>query len=276
VDSVLTSHLRSYFNQSADAYAVDIERAYGPLAQSLVEYASIASVDAVLDIGTGSGLAARFASTRAKSVHAVDFAGQMVQLAYRLETPNVVQADMHFLPYPTNAFDIVLAAFAFNSTDPKVSMKEASRVLRPGRRLVIHEWGSVDDISEFVTETLALYATDDPDPELADFREAQELDLPWDDIYDVDDIEEILRGAGFDATEVGVVTIPVPFKSIEDFIGYKLAWPSRRMEFEALPDSVQKLCLADLLENLELCLQEDGTFVWEPNIIRINAISAQT
>jgi len=272
VDSDQSNHLRRYFGQSAAIYADHIERAYGPLAASLVAYADIKSHDVVLDAGTGSGLAARFAAPQAATVYALDFSSEMTILASRLATRNVVQGDMHALPYPAATFDIVLAAFAFNSTNPSHTMRETARVLKNGGRLLIHEWGTVDDISDFVTDTLALYSVDEPSPELAAFREAQAIHLPWDDIYDIDDIESLLGNAGFVVDDVAVVVIPVRFESVEAFIAYKLAWPSRQMEYDALPPRVQKLLWGDLEENLAVHQHSDGSFVWEPNIIRMRAI----
>ena len=72
--------LRSYFDRAAPHYATLIEPAYAPLAEALVKDAAIQPGERVLDLGTGSGLAARQALrfTRSAEVHSDLLPGEIL------------------------------------------------------------------------------------------------------------------------------------------------------------------------------------------------------
>lgn len=265
------SRLLAYFEEAAPGYAADIEPAFLPLAASLVRAASLQPTDRVLDLGSGTGLVARLARAHCAAVTALDFSHRMLQQAAQLGASQPVQGDMHGLPLRSAAFDVVLAALAFNSTDPARSMAEAFRVLKPGGRLVMQEWGTVDSLSVLLEETLSDYAVEDPPPALAARREARFAYHPWDELETSEDIVTMLQDAGFTGVAVDVVTPPVTFDSVMRFIRYKFAWPFRRAELNAMPADVRALCLSDLEENLEALAEPDGTLIWEPNLVRVFA-----
>jgi len=266
--------LLAYFEEAAESYAAYIEPAFFPLVESFVDAAGLRPGDAVLDLGTGTGLAARIAAPRCRFVAAMDFSHRMAVIAAGRSAPHVFQGDMHCLPLRSAAFDVVLAVLAFNSTDPARSMPEAYRALRPGGRLAMQEWGTSDELSVLLDDTLAEYAVEDPGPDLAARREARFAYHPWDEFETSTDIADELEAAGFEHVEIDVVTPEVVFEEAADFIRYKLAWPFRRAEVEAMPAEVRALCLSDLDENLSalsaLALPS-GKLVWQPNLVRVFA-----
>lgn len=263
--------LLAYFEEAAESYAADVEPAFYPLVEGFVDAAGIGPEDAVLDLGAGTGLAARIAAPRCRFAAALDFSHRMARTAARRGAPHVVQGDMHHLPLRPAAFDVVLAALAFNSTDPELSMPEAFRVLRPGGRLAMQEWGTSDALSVLLEETLAEYAVENPDAELAARREARFAYHPWDELETSTDLVERLEAVGFEGVEVEVVTLEVVFEGAAGFIRYKLAWPFRRAELAAMPAEVRELCLSDLDENLSALTSPAGELVWEPNLVRVFA-----
>jgi SAM-dependent methyltransferase len=94
------------------------------------------------DIGGGSGTyASAIASNRAIEVVGIDISASMVQ--QRSEDPllplNVV-GDMEAVPLASGEFDAVLfAACLHHVPDPRIALREAWRILRPGGRLFAFE-----------------------------------------------------------------------------------------------------------------------------------------
>jgi demethylmenaquinone methyltransferase/2-methoxy-6-polyprenyl-1,4-benzoquinol methylase len=105
----------------------------------------------VLDLCTGTGDLA-IAATRLiapVSVVGVDFSGEMLRLALaklrdlRLSTAiRLIRADAARLPLPDASCDAATIGFGIrNVADPERALAELARVLRPGGRLAILEFG---------------------------------------------------------------------------------------------------------------------------------------
>jgi demethylmenaquinone methyltransferase/2-methoxy-6-polyprenyl-1,4-benzoquinol methylase len=106
--------------------------------------------DAVLDCATGTGdLALGFKATvgAAGRVVGTDFCAEMMETgpaksAARGLPVTYEVADAMALPYPTGSFDIASISFGIrNVDDPVVCLREMGRVVRPGGRVVVLEFG---------------------------------------------------------------------------------------------------------------------------------------
>ena len=181
---------------AASQYA-DIEPAFGPLANGLIDFVRLRASESVLDVGTGSGLAARASLSSCRTVLALDFSRAMLRSAKGYGVGNLLQSDMHDLALSSSVFDVVLASFALNSTDPVRCLSEIDRVLLPGGRFAMQEWGASDPLSMLVTDTIAIYAVDDPPSELDTVRTAVEIAVPWDDVDEPEDVVCMVKEAGF-------------------------------------------------------------------------------
>lgn len=264
--------IAAYFDSAADAYARSIEPVFRPLAQSLCEASRINPDQLILDIGTGTGLVAAAALTVSDSVIGIDFSKEMLAIAQQRIPSRLVRGDIHAMPFMTNQFDVALASFAFNSSDPITAFAETHRILHPSGRLFMQEWGAADDISEMTSDLFAEYMVDDPPPHLEQLREQVNQPLPWDDLESIEALTQALQDAGFRSIEVQELTPQVVLPNVEAFLRYKLAWPSRTAELEAMPDDVRALCLSDLRENIAPYRERDtGQMIWKPNIVRISA-----
>jgi demethylmenaquinone methyltransferase/2-methoxy-6-polyprenyl-1,4-benzoquinol methylase len=104
----------------------------------------------VLDMCTGTGDLAIEASTRARFVVGVDFSAEMLRIA-RAKTAApllrariyLVRADATNVPLPDASFDAAMVAFGIrNVLDPLKGCQEFRRLLVPGGRLAVLEFGS--------------------------------------------------------------------------------------------------------------------------------------
>ncbi|WP_420465060.1 methyltransferase domain-containing protein [Panacagrimonas sp.] len=96
----------------------------------------------VLDLASGDGVVAELLSPHARRVTCVDVSAAVLSAAQRrlAQRTNVSfhQGDMHQLPFEDASFDHVFALHALSySHEPQRAIREATRVLRPGGRLVI-------------------------------------------------------------------------------------------------------------------------------------------
>ena len=99
----------------------------------------------VLDVGVGTGalpIAFRRVHGRRFQLHGVDISEAMLQQARRrLDAQDIDvtlrRADLSALPYPDDAFDVVLAGHVIeHAPDPRLALAEIYRVLKPGGVLI--------------------------------------------------------------------------------------------------------------------------------------------
>lgn len=125
------------FDEIADRYAATMAPSLEPIAREVVRRAALGRGERVLDVGTGTGIAAAVARGEERAVVGIDASAGMLALARR-SVPGVTFEQMDFaaLRFPDAAFDVVLAAHALLfATDRLAALREWRRVTRPGGRL---------------------------------------------------------------------------------------------------------------------------------------------
>ncbi len=130
------------YDRVADTY----ERVHAPRfaepARDLVELAEIGHGDRVLDLGTGTGVAAEAAMNAGGIVAGIDESIGMLRVARR-ERPKVpvVAATALDLPFGPGRFDVVIGSFVLaHFTKVDTALHDVLRVLRPGGRIAMSVW----------------------------------------------------------------------------------------------------------------------------------------
>ena len=116
----------------------------------LIRLARIRPGDAALDVCCGTGdVSLRLAAAGAKTT-GIDFSGPMLEIARqrasRLPEParpgRFLQGDALHLPFPDAQFDVVTISYGLrNLADFGGGLRELTRVLKPGGRLLVLDFG---------------------------------------------------------------------------------------------------------------------------------------
>jgi ubiquinone/menaquinone biosynthesis C-methylase UbiE len=120
--------------------------------QRTVDLADLRPGETVLEIGCGTGAVARAARARvgpAGQVFAIDPSGEMIAVARRKAARARLQIDFRVagieaLPFPDASVDVVLSSLMMHHLPAdlkRTGLSEVRRVLKPGGRLVIVDFG---------------------------------------------------------------------------------------------------------------------------------------
>jgi SAM-dependent methyltransferase len=126
-------------------------------APRVAEAARIGPGDVVLDVACGTGVLTREAARRAGptgSVTGFDLSPAMLAVAARLSpTLQWKQGSADQLPFPDRSFDAVVSQFGLMFFPDQIAgLREMMRVLKPGGRLAVAVWGSLEDTPAYAAE----------------------------------------------------------------------------------------------------------------------------
>ena len=134
------------FSRTAPDYAATMAPALAPVAAEVVRRAALRSNETVLDIGTGTGTAARLALGSGRRVIGLDAAPGMLEIARR-EAPGVelMEADFTRIPLGDGSVDAVICVHALLfATDRVAALREWLRVTARGGRISLSVPGPGD------------------------------------------------------------------------------------------------------------------------------------
>jgi SAM-dependent methyltransferase len=123
----------------------------------LLDAAGVSLGDQVLDVACGTGVLAREAAVRVGVggfVAGVDPGSGMIAVAREL-APNIEwkESAAESLPYPDNYFDAVGSQFGLMFfSDRSQALREMIRVLRPGGKLAVAVWDSLENSEAYPVE----------------------------------------------------------------------------------------------------------------------------
>jgi ubiquinone/menaquinone biosynthesis C-methylase UbiE len=187
------------FDLIADQYARTQSPAHAAPAGDLVELLQIKSGARVLDVGTGTGVAARAARERAGpegQVVGIDVSVPMIARAERVpDGPQYVAAAAIDLPFGDASFDDVTATFVitlFQRYD--TALFDILRVLKRAGRMGVATWGAHDSRDEF-RDTWRAVAEEFAEPSI--LRDAIARAIPWEERFsDRMALKQTLHDAG--------------------------------------------------------------------------------
>ena len=109
--------------------------------QAMIEALELRAGERLLDVACGTGSVARLATARGCDVIALDQSADMLEQA-RSTRLSVVRATAEHLPVPDASFDVLTFTYLLRYVaDPAACMRELVRVLRPGGRIGMVEFG---------------------------------------------------------------------------------------------------------------------------------------
>ena len=183
------------FDSVAETYDRVRAPVHAPPARDLVDLVAPPQAGRVLDVGTGTGVAAELAAGAVGPeglVVGVDPSVPMLRQALPRHS-RVLAAQAIDLPFRDEIFDTVLANFVIAFfTRYETALFDMLRVLRRGGRLGVSWWGGgPDEFGRTWTELAETFAT----KEL--LRDAVQRAIPWNERFrDRHRLEETLRDAG--------------------------------------------------------------------------------
>ena len=118
-----------------------------PVAAQLVKFSGLRAGEAVLDVGTGTGVVAITAARAGAQVSALDLTPALLEVAREnaavahCESIAWTEGDAEQLPYADASFDLVLSQFGHMfAPRPERVVAEMRRVLKPGGRVAFATW----------------------------------------------------------------------------------------------------------------------------------------
>ena len=218
-----------------------------PSAAGLIEAAALAPGERVLDVACGTGVVTRLAFeevTPGGRVVGLDRNPAMLAVA-RASTPDEapiewIEALAEDMPLDDASFDVALCGMGLQFfEDREAGLREMRRVLAPDGRAVFNLPGPIPEVFEAFERGLARHCG----PEVAAFASAVFS------LHERDEIEELLRRAGFAETAVesatGALKVPPPREFLWQYVhSTPLAGPLGELDEEGRAAFEQEVCRA--------------------------------
>ena len=273
------SVLESLWNQDAvawDRYWVPIFRLF---ARDLVEYVSPPRGGVILDLGTGSGVAAIEVCKAVRSVSLVvgiDRSDAMIALARKkavrghLGNVRFIKMRGEDIRFPDAFFDAAISNCGISIPDFSKGLKEILRILRPGGALAFNDWHLIDvKPHRIFGEALGKYRTATPSPQLSRERSALASMESFNHSLSPQRQLETVRDAGFGEARLANRRYRVRMGGVQDYLRMRLCRVTIRRELSEMSPTQRRFFLSELRERLGEFVR--GSFVFDWNVFYIHA-----
>ncbi|MCB8979955.1 MAG: methyltransferase domain-containing protein [Ardenticatenaceae bacterium] len=225
----------------------------GPFAQALVDFAALQPGEHVVDVGCGTGAAARFAAPvvgPSGQVAGVDVNASMIDVARSL--PDVPGAPITWhvasateLPVPDAQVDAVVCAQTLQFLPQKLpSLAEMKRVVKQNGRITISLWTPIEDNPYFHTLVEAM-------AEHVGAETAVGLGAAF-ALSDGPEIQKLLAEAGFNQVEMQTVELDLPLPSLREFVPRHVQATPMANGFNRASAAQQQAVVETVAEKLQL------------------------
>lgn len=148
--------------EAAQAYeALFVPALFGQWASKVADMAQIQPGQQVMDVACGTGILGREVAARvglSGYVAGIDPNRGMIEVAKRL-APGIEwrEGAAEVIPFPDNSFDAVVCQFGFMFFNNQCqALGEMVRILKPGGRIAIAVWDSLDNLPAYAIEVRLL------------------------------------------------------------------------------------------------------------------------
>lgn len=223
----------------------------GPFAQALVDFADLQPGEHVLDVGCGTGAAARLAAAAVGpqgQVAGVDVNASMIAVAQSL--PEVAGAPIAWhvanateLPMPDAAVEVVLCAQTLQFLPDKLpSLAEMKRVVKKDGRIVISLWTPLEDNPYFQALVGAMAE-----------RVGAETAVGLEAAFALSDgvaIQELLAEANFTQVTYQIMELELPLPGLQEFVPRHIQATPMAAGFNRASADAQRAVVAQVVNTL--------------------------
>lgn len=210
----------------------------------VADLAEIQSGQAVLDVACGTGVVAIEAANRAGSaskVTGLDPNPQMLEVARRKDNRiSWVEGKAENLEFMDGSYDVVVSQFGLMFFDDKpAGLKEMMRVLKPGGKLTVAVWDSIENATGYA-------ALMEPLKRLFGDTVTQAYSAPY-VLGDEEKLRSLCNKAGIKDAEIIKKSLPVSFESVEALVYaermcvWSLGGLLNKSQFEALLEEAKQV-----------------------------------
>ncbi len=268
-----TVSYRNFTGTGAENYERYFVPAIGsPVSRGLLRAAALQAGERVLDVGCGTGIAARQAATAVGatgSVTGVDVAADMIAVA-AAQTPRAGapiewrEGDATSLPFADCSFDVVVCQMSLMFVEDRAAaVREMHRVLVDGGRVVVTTPGSIQPTFELMEEAIVQHIS----PALAGF-----VRMVF-SMHDPAAVESLLRDGGFTDVDASVYTATFNLPSPAEFLWqYINLTPMGPFVAEA-PRAAQEAMEAQVVESWQPFMRDGRTPVDQPMVLAVGGRS---
>jgi len=267
------SVVASLWDQDAlawDRYWVPV---FALFAKDLVAYASPKPGEIVLDLGTGSGIAAFEMCKAVPSVGLVvgiDRSEAMIRLARRkaarthLSHVRFLRMDAEAIHFPDDFFDAAISNCGIGTVNFSDGLREVLRVLRPGGTLVLNDWHLIDvEPHRIFGDKLGKYRNPRPSQQLARERSALATMESFHHSLSPEVQRRLVSEAGFVKTRLESREYTVRLQGLEDYLTMRLCRAAIKREMRQMPLHQRRRFMAELTDRLQEFLHEENfVFSW--------------
>jgi ubiquinone/menaquinone biosynthesis C-methylase UbiE len=234
-------------------------------APQLADAAGVSPGVRVLDVACGTGVLAREAARRGAKVTGLDRNEGMLAVARRVApTVDWRSGLAESLPFPDRSFESVASQFALMFfEDRAASLREMWRVLRPGGRLAVAVWDTLDRSPGYAAMTVLL-------KRLFGDAIAEQLRAPF-VLGDIEALRSLFAEAGIPHAQIRTRDGTARFPSIESWVhtdvkGWTLA--------DLIDDAQYRTLLSEAKKELTVYLRPDGTVAFAAPAHIVTAVKA--